>query len=154
MNRAMRRDNTFRIRLLGGEWATQMTCQEAKCPQWADGWLSVIDPSTDTGAWQANWIKTASGRRFYEWRSQDALDEALALDGVDLTVTPELRAMLAGLAPGLIVFAFPPGQKCFREHLDREVKFLHGGYEHVRPLDWNEDWNIEGDKYNTAIRRG
>lgn len=154
MNRRMSRDNTFRIRLLGGEWATQMSCKEAHCPQWASGWFSVIDPSTSDGAWQANWIKTQSHRIFYEWRSDVALDEALAIDGADLHVTPPLRAMLAGLASGLIVFAFPAGQTCFAQHLDREIKFMHNQYEHVRPRDFNEDWNIEGDKYNTAVRRG
>ena len=155
MNRAMRRSQEFKIHLLGGAYGTHMTCQEAKCEAYAKGWVSVIDISSEAGAWQATFIKDRARRRFFEFPAAAALEEAYTLEaqGV-LTVTDEFKAMLERVPPGMAVFFFPPGQQCFREHVDREVKFMHDGYEHVRPLDFNEDFNIEADKVNTAKRRG
>lgn len=150
-----KRGQEFRIRLLGGEFATQMTCQEAGCQAWRYGWWVVIDPTGETGAWQGNWIKQESKRRFYEWPAAEALEGAMRLEAQRvLSVTPEVRAMLQGLSAGLIAFWFPPGQQCFREHLDREIVFKHDNYTHVKPLDFNEDFNEQADKVNTANQRG
>ena len=155
----MPHSRTFKIAFLGGEFATEMSCQEAGCVAYAEGWVNVIDVSNPQLAAAATWIKQSSGRRFYEWDSAHALEEAhrLQAQGV-MTVTEALKATLGSLAPGMIVFYFHPGQQCFKEHLDREVKFLHqsdrGTYEHKRPLDFNEHHNEEAYKVNTARQRG
>lgn len=155
MNRAMRRLHNFRIRMLGGEYATSMTCREANCPHYADGWCMVLDVSQAKHAEAATWIKDKSGRRFFELRSDDALEEANKLQarGV-LTVSESFRSILLHTPPGMVVFIFPPGETCFKEHLDREVVFKHNDYVHTRPIDFNEDMNIEGDKLNRMVQRG
>ena len=149
----------FQIKKLGHEFSTQMSCQEAGCIHHAKGWFSVLDVTTDDGAWMATWIKDKSGRTFWEWQTPHALDEALRRQASgDITVTEELKAMLQSLPDGMVVFCFPPGQTCFKQHLDREVKFLHrtrlGAREHVRPLDFNEHFNEESYRINRAIERG
>lgn len=162
MNRLTRRQapsQKFLIKKLGHEHSTEMSCAEANCSAHAQGWFSVLDMGTDAGAKTAQWIRTASGRRFWEWQGANALDEALRRQNSgDLVATPELRAMLTSLGPGMTVFCFPPGQRCFKQHLDREVKFLHqtpiGVREHVRPRDWNESHNEEAYKINRMRERG
>ena len=135
--------------------ATEMTCANANCAQYLEGWYSVLDVDTDDGAWMATWIKERSGRRFYEWLSETALEEALRRQtSGDMNVTPELAQFLTGLRPGLVVFAFPKGQRCFRQHLDREVVFKGRGYTFEQPREWNEAWNESADKVNTAKKRG
>ena len=178
MNRYMRRNaQDFRIKLLGGEYATHMTCEEAQCEANAKGWLMALNVTGAAGhAEFANWVKASSGRRFWEWRSPGALEEALRQEARgEITVTPELRQMLASLADGMLVFAFPPGQQCFKVHEDREVVFQHvsgtmvprrdnpafnrfadmdTSRVHTRPIDWNEHMNEEAAKVNEALKRG
>ena len=137
------------------ERATEMSCVNANCEQNAKGWFSVLDVDTEDGAWMAAWIKERSGRRFYEWLSETALEEALRRQtSGDLSVTPELTTFLGGLRPGLVVFAFPAGQRCFRQHLDREVVFKGRGYTFEKPREWNEAWNDSAYKVNEAKKRG
>ena len=125
-----------------------------------EGWLTVLDVVGDKQhAGIATFIKRSSGRKFYEWRAEDALESAYRLQAQGLmNVTPELQALLAGLTQGMVVFYFWPHQQCFREHLDHEVKFLHRTQlavrEHVRPRDWNEHSNDELYKLKRAIERG
>jgi hypothetical protein len=74
------------------------TCAEWGCEQYASGWDTVLDVSTDTGAKAAEHIRLKAGRAY--------------------TV----------VETGTIVrFRFPPGQRCFREHrlsLDRPALFV------------------------------
>lgn len=145
----------FKIRLLGGDYATHMTCEEAGCEAWARGWLNVIDPQDADQAQFATDIKDSSGLRFYEFRSERALEEIVRLEGNAIpTMRPEAKEAIGRIPPGMIVFLFPPGQTCFKLHEDRTVQFLHDGREHVKPLDFNEDFNIEGYKVNRALQRG
>lgn len=152
-------NHVFDIRMLGGEWGTEMTCQEAHCEANARGWWVVLDVTTEQVAGAAKWIKQSSGRRFWEFRGGQALEGAakLAADG-EITLTPEFAQMLAGVAPGMVVFGFPPGQQCFRVHEDREVKFHHvtraGAYEHVNGRDFNEDANDTADRLAILRQRG
>jgi hypothetical protein len=151
----MQSSQQFCIRLLGGDYATHMTCQEAGCEAWARGWLNVIDPQNVDQAQYATDIKRSSGLTFYEFRSERALEEIVRREGSAIpTMTDVTKDALGRLPPGLIVFVFPPGQTCFKVHEDREVKFLHNRYEHTRPLDWNEDFNEEGYKVNRMLERG
>lgn len=133
--------------------ATRMSCANANCLNHLQGWFSVLDTSTDDGAQMATWIKQQSGRRFYEWRSQDALMEAVKRTD-DFTITAEFMQFLTGLRSGLVVFAFPPGQTCFKPHLDREVIFAGRGYVFEKPREFNEAWNESADAVNTAKKRG
>jgi hypothetical protein len=150
----------FLIKKLGHEFSTQMSCQEAGCVAYAEGWLTVLDVvGDDQHAGIANWIKRFSGRRFFEWAGDRALEEAYSQQarGV-LTVTPALKACLEGLTAGMVCFYFWPGQTCFRLHLDREVKFLHRTRErvreHVKPIEWTEHNNEELYKLRRAVERG
>jgi hypothetical protein len=137
------------------ESVTRMTCEEAKCEANAKGWFSILNVQDAEHAQMATWIKQHSRRRFWEWDSTHALDEALTLQARgELTVTADLHEMLLNLAAGLIVFAFPPGQTCFKQHLDREVVFQHNRFRHTDPRGFNEDWNEQADKVNTALGRG
>lgn len=137
------------------EPVTRMTCEEAKCEANSKGWFSILNVQDAEHAQMATWIKQHSRRRFWEWDSTHALDQALILQARgEMTVTPDLHEVLLNLAAGLIVFAFPPGQQCFTQHLDREVVFLHNRYRHVNGRDFNEDMNEQADKVNTALGRG
>lgn len=128
---------------------TLMSCREAGCEAEARGWFMVLDTSDEEHAEFATWVKDRSGRRFFEWVAPYAVEEALRREASgDLTVTPELRAMLESLAPGMAVFAFPAGQTCFKAHTDREVVFTHNRYVHANGRDYNEDMN------ETAYRLG
>lgn len=150
----------FKITLLRDPaHATRMTCREADCPNEANGWAVVIDPTDEKLASAARWIEGDSGRKYLKLRSEDALDEVVNHGGLlGLTLTAGLLTLLRNTPAGMIVFLFPPGQQCFKPHLDREVVFAHQRGErsfiHERPLDFNEDFNIEADKINRALRRG
>lgn len=149
----------FIIKKLGEEYATEMTCRDADCEAFREGWLSVLDTSDPGHAAAATWIKHSSGRKFYEWAGPDALEEALRLEAQGtLNVTAPLRTCLEALTAGMVVFYFHPGQRCFKEHLDHEVKFLHktrlSTREHVRPLDFNEHHNEEAYRINRARELG
>lgn len=170
---SQRKSQQFKIKMLGGEFATNMTCEDAGCQANREGWLSVLDVNDPKHAGAANWIKEKSGRRFFEFRSEVALEELLRLEGdAILAVTDELRGILQRTPPGMVVFVFPPGQQCFRMHEDREVVFQHQRgvlvgpqgkaslqptsepYIHVHPRDFNEHMNEEGYKVNRALQRG
>ena len=156
MNRQARRSQTFRIKMLGGEYATQMTCKEAGCEANAKGWFMALDVAGNSDhAEFATWVKQKSGRRFFEWLAPHALDEALRREASgDLVVPPELRAMLGALPAGMLVFCFTPGQTCFKQHLDREVVFAHDKYVHANGRDFNEDMNESADRAGVLRQRG
>ena len=150
----------FKIAMLGGpEYATRMTCREAKCQNEAKGWAVVLDPSNEKHAAMARYIEGNSGRQFIMQRSEDALDYFVN-HGVarGIVVDDVLLGLLRRTAPGMFVYVFPPGQQCFTRHQDREVVFSHesGGSRrvHTRPLDFNEDYNIEADGIRRMVQRG
>ena len=151
----------FNIALLGGEYATAMTCKEAGCARFVEGWLTVLDPGDADHAVLIQWIRERSGRRFWDFASQDALEGMLRLAarGSIAKVPHDLHALLERTPPGLMVFLFEPGQQCFQEHLDREVVFGHhdkmgNRRVHTRPLDFNEHFNQESGAIERAIERG
>lgn len=111
----------FGITLLR-EGATKMTCAEAECPQYLNGWITVIDPLSEIGGRQAAYIRRESKRGYVELPSDDA-DPAW------------------NVPPGMIVFKFFAGQTCFGQHTDREVVFSHGRRVHTKPLEFNADFN-------------
>jgi hypothetical protein len=141
--------------VLSEELATRMSCQEAECQQYRNGWVTTLDEGSEQGASDAHWIRTESKRGFIECRSEDALTY---LDNQGFT-----------FPPGLTVFIFAPGQDCFREHKDREVVFLHQrgllvgahGFQataeprvHTRPQDFNEHFNESAYAVERMVQRG
>lgn len=126
---------------------TLMTCKEAGCEDFEHGWVGVYDERSDLGARQAHYIRRESGRHFRELRSEEVPE-----------LLPELLQLLPALAPGLTVFMFAPGQRCFRQHLDREVKFFKrtalGAREHDLPRDWQEDFNETAYQAQRLVERG
>jgi hypothetical protein len=128
----------------------RVTCEQAGCPQYEQGWWSHCDLSTDLGARQYHYIRNESGRRFTEQRSDP--------EGCP----PELAGR------GLTWFWFEAGQKCFAAHTernDREARGLvrdgdHRGNptgftrEHASLADWQEDFEEHQDRLATAIQGG
>lgn len=115
------------------------TCAEAGCPNYLNGWRTIVDESTDLGQRQAAYIRTESRRGFSERRT----------------------------TAGLTEFSFPAGQRCFARHrLPREgaERFLvRGGdwrgittpvREHTRAEFWLEDFAEHQDRINQAITKG
>lgn len=81
------------------------TCAEVECRHHLAGWKTSIDVTTTLGAEQAKYIRLHSGRSFTTtWASES-----------------------------LIVFHFPPGQKCFTEH---RVSLERPAFFSVRDGDW------------------
>lgn len=68
-------------------WETA-NCRDFECPDYLLGWTTSIDTSTDLGKRQAYYIRKDSSREF--------------------------REEMQGGPEGLVLFRFPPGQKCFR----------------------------------------
>ena len=94
-------------------------CEKVGCPQWRNGWESVIDESTPLGRDQAAFIR-GSRRTFKEQHT----------------------------AAGLTVFRFEPYQRCFADHQTMPEKYLVRGGDyratvgelrvHTRAADWVE----------------
>lgn len=120
------------------------TCEEAECEQYARGWESAIDESTELGQKQAWYIRKQSGRKFTESRDEQ---------------------------PGLTVFTFEAGQTCFSagQHkvpLGRPEHYLVRGGDwrgnpagvetrrHSKPEFWVEDMQEGFDKLRSVQERG
>jgi hypothetical protein len=80
----------------------QITCEQAGCERWRDGWTTIVD----TSSVQAQYIRTASGRRFIETREGS-----------------------------MVTFRFPPGQRCFASGEHREFAHAPDVFA-LRPGDW------------------
>ncbi|MES2209441.1 MAG: hypothetical protein V4515_04560 [Chloroflexota bacterium] len=119
------------------------SCVQVECPQWRDGWSSLIDESSDLGRTQGAWIRGGSGRRFTEHR------------------TPA----------GPTRFDFAPGQVCFAaaDHtvpLDRPPLYIVRGGDwrgnprripvrrHTRAEDWRDDFGDHQQQLRDAQLRG
>ena len=154
-----KRSQQFKIGMLR-EGATRMSCVNAHCDAERNGWVTVLDPTVEKHVKAANWIKNDTGRRYIELDSADAVDWVVQ-NGRQQGITDDegkLIGILQRTPPGMVVFIFPPGQQCFRPHLDREVVFVHQTPRetrvHTRPVDWNEHFNEEADRLNRVIQRG
>lgn len=65
-----------------------VTCQEAECANYANGWRTLIDTSTEIGRRQGRYIRDHAGRSY----------------------------SVVGQEGNVITLEFPAGQKCFEEH--------------------------------------
>lgn len=119
----------------------EATCAEMNCPNYMHGWMTEIDESSELGQSQAYYIRNSSGRHFTENRN---------------------------VRPGLTVFTFEAGQKCFSTHQTRlekpEIFLVKGGdwrgnptgmrRQHANADDWVEDFAEHQDKLATRLNQG
>lgn len=116
-----------------------ISCKEAGCQRYRDGWRTVLDVSTLEGARQARWIINYSGRKY-------KLEEV----------------------GNVLTFTFPAFQRCFGKHtkpLERpELYIVRDGdwrgnptgktMQHTRPEHWVEHSAETLDKLRTAQQKG
>ena len=118
--------------LLG--WWRQARCEEADCPRYLNGFVTMIDERTNFGQAQARYIRKHSGREFTE------------------AVMPD----------GLTHFTFKPGQQCWSQHkipTDKDPLFSHrvpstGESRVMRPADWKDHFNEGSYRLQRGIDRG
>jgi len=122
------------------------SCAEADCGAYIHGWKTTVDESTELGQGQAHYIRKESGRAFTEQ-----------------------------VEPGLTVFTFDAGQRCFAagEHrvpLDRPEFYIvregdHDGkrwrnprgtdpYRHANGADWVDDFANHQQRIADRIAEG
>ena len=151
-----------------------MSCQDAHCEAQRDGWVTVLDPEDEKHARYMRWIEGDQGRHYIKLRSATAAEWVLAY-GASRGVTDhsgKLAEVLSNTPPGLVVYLFPPGQQCFKPHIDREVVFrketgisqragmgsrfvaTQEGYVHANPHDFTEDMNETAYRANVLRQRG
>ena len=141
--------------------ALRMSCQNANCENERNGWVTVLNVAGDekhTAA--ARLIEQDSGKNYLKLDPEGAI-EWVAVHGTDygITLTPRLHDLIAACPRGFLLYLFPPGQACFKRHLDREVVFAHRTPRgvvrvHARPLDFNEHHNEEAYRINLERQRG
>lgn len=116
------------------------TCKEVDCAAFNKGWKTTIDTATELGAQQANYIRLHSGRHFtYEQTGT------------------------------MVVFTFPAGQECFREHkvpLERPAIFIRKdgdfrgnprgttAYRHRNADDWVDEFANDLQDLKDRLERG
>lgn len=120
------------------------SCVEVECPDYVNGWASGFNEAEPDEMAAAEYVRTKSGRRFTTHRGHrvDSLDGA----GQKLLVIDDVGP--------LTIFAFEPGQVCFRAashhlSLEREPFYVvrgglpyapHGSArQHADAEDWIDD---------------
>lgn len=117
------------------------TCQEVECEAYANGWVTRIDPTTELGRKQLNYIRLHSGREF-----------------IDITTVDS----------PMVELTFPSGQSCFGTHhvpSEREpIPIVRDGdwrgnptgrtRQHVRVADWVEDFGEHQQAIVDEIEKG
>lgn len=124
--------------LAGGQYWRTITCEQAGCSRWRNGWVTVLNTDAVADAKTANWIRLHSGRR-----------------------------ATATQAGPMVTFRFDAGQTCFERHqvaIEREPLYVvRGGRpgalgplvrKHARGEDWRDDMGELLDKVNEERRRG
>lgn len=116
-----------------GDWWEKATCKEVDCPHYLMGFKTTLDETREDMKDAADWIRHKSGLHFTENHDVE----------------------------GLTVFLFPPGQQCFREHLQptgkpgKLTRRNEGGvYRFTRPKDFNEAMNEEAYAVERLRKRG
>jgi hypothetical protein len=107
-------------------------CEDVGCDQYLRGWETVCDESTEQGAMVAAFIR--SGQSGRTW--------------VEIPTSADQPS----------VFRFESGQRCFREHRTRPVRFAvrQGGrvVSHERIADWGDDLAEHWAAIETELRKG
>lgn len=131
---------TFEISAPRNTHFRRATCAEVECPATVNGWVTVLDETSEQQAAAAYYIRKQSGRHFTEERN----------------------------ATGLTVFTFTAGQPCFdsgKHHVrvERQEHFLvrPGDFralgrprQHTRPEFWVEEFAEHQDQLARRIERG
>lgn len=113
------------------------SCEEAGCLAHRHGWQTTVDEATELGQRQAHYIRSSSGRRFAQERTE----------------------------AGLTAFTFEAGQRCFATHkvpLERpELYVVRGGdwranptgehRTHANAQDWVEDFGEHQDRIARVV---
>ncbi len=118
------------------------TCAEVDCPNYVNGWQSLIEEFTELGQRQAHYIRRESGRGFTERR----------------------------VAEGLTEFTFAPGQRCFdsgshKTWNGRPERFIQRSgdwrgnpdgrvIEHSGPAPWVDSFGENQERLTAAQERG
>jgi len=117
------------------------TCAEVDCPNYLNGWRTVVGEASDLGRRQAEYIRERSGRRFAETRE----------------------------VPDAVTFTFEAGQPCFAGHRlpvgrpelyvvrDGDWRGNPSGTRprvHTRAEDWVEDMSETLDAVRARVERG
>jgi hypothetical protein len=108
-------------RPLATHWR-RASCEEVECDAYLHGWYTTVDERTDLGAGQAYYIRRSSGRSFHEHRTEQ----------------------------GRTLFAFGPGQMCFRAS-DHRLPIIE------RPALWivrDGDWRGNPTGWSRTHARG
>lgn len=124
--------------LAGGQYWRTITCEQAGCPRWRNGWITVLNTDVVADARTANWIRLHSGRR-----------------------------CTASQSGPMVTFRFDAGQTCFEKHqvaIEREPLYVvRGGRvgalgplvrKHARGEDWRDDMGELLNKVNDERARG
>ena len=114
-------------------------CEEVDCPNYLNGWRTLVDTATPLGQRQARYITERAGRSY-----------------------------VASIEGAQLVFTFAAGQQCFAQHtvpLGREPIYIvrDGDWRgnptgrrrvHVRAEDWVDDFRTHQDALTTEIEKG
>lgn len=130
-------------------------CAEVDCQHYLEGWLTVVDETTELGQKQAHYIRTESGRKFVESRGYEFPDDELG----------ERR-----IAETLTCFRFEPGQRCFGSGSHKlplgkpELYLLRGGDHRGNPRQeltrfsgpqaWLDDFGEHQERIADAVQKG
>lgn len=128
-------------RPLATHWSAA-SCEDVDCPQFLNGWKTIVDEATPLGAKQAAYIRSDKTREHKEVRTPDGLTE----------------------------FYFPAGNACFKRSEHKalngrpSVYLVKGGDHRGNPLgtkthvltadQWRDDFGEHQDKLAEAIKRG
>lgn len=132
------------VRPLSSHWR-QARCDEVDCPQYRNGWVTILAETDPAQAGQAAYVRqeVSKGWKYTETRIEGGLTE----------------------------FRFPPGQQCFKASMHRlptgrpAIWLVRDGdwrgnprgtpgRIHTRPEDWIEDFSGHQDTLRTAMERG
>lgn len=132
---------TFQIEAPEATHTKVVSCEDAECRAYANGWRMTIDLGTELGQRQAHYIKNLAGRSYKKISARD----------------------------GLVELEFAPNQRCFAVHRVRiarpEIFRVKGGDHrgnplktvtrvHKKPEFWVEEFAENQDRLKTAIERG
>lgn len=115
------------------------SCAEVDCAAYRNGWTMKVDPRSELGRRQLNYIRLHSGRRYHD---------------------------VTGLDQPLVELLFNAGQNCFADHrlpLDRPAFFLkyNGDWRarisdpvSMRAVDWVDDCATTLDEIAGRVKEG
>lgn len=95
------------------------TCEEIGCAWMRSGWATIVDPTTDLGGMQADYIRTDKTRTHIEWSGAAWNERGLALAAERNAANAGTNAPLEefeSIGNAMTVFEFRPGTECFNRN--------------------------------------